>query len=222
MDSATGNSYSIRPYRRADRQAVRDICAATCWLGEHRPDVVGDVWLWAEHWTRYFTDRQWRFAWVAVGPDGRVAGYLTGTPDVAGFDAYTPCLLPGIIARIVRGRLISNRQSRRALLALVRSSLRGEMALPSAVRRDCPAAWHFNLLPAARRRGLGSAMLGMFIDRLRELGCPGVHAQVISVNAASIAACRRIGMRLVHTSPLTAFAHAIPDPLQLHTYAMRL
>ncbi len=219
---ATDNSYSIRPYRRGDRQTVRDICVATCWMGEYRPDVIPDDWLWAEYWTRYFTDRQSRFAWVVVGPDGRVAGYLTGTPDADRFEAYAPYLLGGIFARIVRKRLISNRRSRRALLALVRSSLRGEMALPAAVRRECPATWHFNLLPAARRRGLGSAMLGMFLGRLRQVGCRGLHGQMIGSNAAAVAVYRRIGMRMVCSSPLTAFAHAIPEPLQLHTYAMSL
>ncbi len=214
--------YAIRPYRRGDRQAVRDICVATCWMGEYRPDVIGDDWLWAEYWTRYFTDRQPRFAWVVVGLGGNVAGYLTGTPDVDRFEAYAPYLLGGIIARILRKRLISSRRSRLALLGFVRSALRGEMALPAAVRRECPATWHFNLLPAARRRGLGSAMLGMFLDRLRQVGCPGLHGQMISSNAAAVAVYRRIGMRMVRSSPLTAFAHAIGQPLQLHTYAMPL
>lgn len=214
------NPYSIRPYRRADRQAVRDICAATCWLGEYRPDVIGDDWLWAEYWTRYFTDCRRDYLWVATDRRGRVVGYLTGTPDVSEFNRYLPRLLPGVIARIIRRRLISNPVSRRAIFSFVRSALRGEARLPAAVRRECPAAWHFNLLPEARRRRLGSTMLAMFTDRLRQAGAGGLHAQVISCNAASIASCRRLGMRLVDTSPMTAFAHAIPQPLELHTYVM--
>ncbi len=191
-------------------------------MGEYRPDVIPDDWLWAEYWTRYFTDAQRDFSWVAVGPDGEVAGYLTGTPDVGGFEAYVPRLLPGVIARVVRGRLISRRESRRALVSFLRSALRGEMSLPPAAGRDCPATWHFNLLPAARRRGLGSAMLKLFIDRLRQVGCRGLHGQAISVNAAALAIYRRADMRMVRRSPLTAFAHAIARPLELHTYATPL
>jgi GNAT superfamily N-acetyltransferase len=54
----------IRPYGAADRQAVRDICAATCWMGEYRPEMIPDDWVWAEYWTRYFTDREPQNSWV--------------------------------------------------------------------------------------------------------------------------------------------------------------
>jgi GNAT superfamily N-acetyltransferase len=54
----------IRKYRPSDRQAVRDICARTCWMGEYRPELIGDDWLWAEYWTRYFTDVECDLTWV--------------------------------------------------------------------------------------------------------------------------------------------------------------
>ena len=52
------NAYIIRPYRRADRQSIRDICVATCWMGEYRPETIPDPWIFAEYWTRYFTDHE--------------------------------------------------------------------------------------------------------------------------------------------------------------------
>ena len=128
--------YIIRSFRRADRQAVRDICTATAWMGEPAPRLAGDEWIWAEYWTRFFTDRERRTCWVVAGRrDGRVFGYLTGTADVARFERYVPFLLPGIVRHVIRRRLMRRRQPRRAILNLLRSLLVGEMELSAAVAR---------------------------------------------------------------------------------------
>ena len=61
-------TFLIRPYRPDDRQAVRDICVATCWMGEYRPESIPDEWMWAEFWTRFFTDRQSQYLQTWVKP----------------------------------------------------------------------------------------------------------------------------------------------------------
>jgi hypothetical protein len=213
----------IRPLRRSDRAAVRSICAATAWMGEPDPLRIPDGWIWAEFWTRYFTDRQWRHSWVAQCPgDGAVVGYLTGTEDVRRFDAYTPFLLPGIVARVVRRRLIRRSDSRRAILAMLRSMVAGELDLPAGIARDYPATFHADLLGEARRLGLGQAMFALFIERMRQLHAPGVHAQPLSVNEPIQRFLRREGFRLVASTPCHAFSHIDPRPIQVLTYVLDL
>jgi hypothetical protein len=137
-------------------------------MGEPDPWRIPDGWIWAEFWTRYFTDRQWRHSWVAQRRfDGAVLGYLTGTEDVRRFDAYTPFLLPGIVARVVRRRLMRRTESRRAILAMLRSLVAGELDVPPAVARDYPATFHTDLPAEARGLGLGQAMFALFIERMR-------------------------------------------------------
>jgi GNAT superfamily N-acetyltransferase len=223
MADAPDSPYRIRPLRRTDRSAVRDICVATCWLGEKRLDAIPDDWLWAEYWTRYFTDRQRRLSWVAADArDGRVVGYLTGTHDSRRFDAYAPYLLGGVICRIIRKRLISRAAPRNILRNFLRSALRGEQDVPPRLLASYPATWHFNLLPEARRQGLGTELLSRFFQRLDDMHVPGVHAHALSVNAASIAACKRMGMELLHESPMTAFAHIHPGPMTIQMWAKQL
>ena len=141
----------IRPYRPADRQAVRDICAATCWMGDPRPELIGDDWVWAEYWTRYFTDVEPANTLVMehLG-DGAVVGYLTGTADERRFLRHTWRILPGIVAHVVRRGLLRRPAARRALLTMLESALFDERCPPSILRRY-PATWHFDILPAARR-----------------------------------------------------------------------
>ena len=211
--------YHIRPYHRRDRASVRRICVATSWMGRSRPDIHLDEYVWAEFWTRYFTDRQRRFSWVACrASDRRVVGYLTGTPSAARADAYLPWVLPGIIGHVLWKRVLRDPVRRRLAFDWVRSILRAETAIPEAILNEFPATWHFNLLPEARRQGLGSQMLEQFVDALRKHHVPGLHAQAISLNDASVATCRKLGMRLLHTTPLTVFASVDPRPMEAQVW----
>jgi hypothetical protein len=69
---------------------------------------------------------------------------------------------------------------------------------------------------------LGSTLLGLFFEKLRENGAAGVHAQVISANDASQATFRKPGMREVSSTAFTGFSHAIEEPLELRTYVKEL
>jgi len=151
-----------------------------------------------------------------------VIGYLAGTADVRRFDGYAPFLLPGIVLRAVRKRLIRRRASRRAILALLRSLAGGELALPPGAAAAYPAAFHINLLPDARRRGLGSMLLVRFPDRMRAVDAPGVHVQALSANRAIQQFLLRAGFRLLASRPCRAFAHADPEPVQVQTWVLPL
>jgi len=213
----------IRPYRPADRQAVRDICAATCWMGEHRPDLIPDGWIWAEYWTRYFTDVEPRHSWVVQNdPSGQVAGYLNGTCDVRRFDAYAWRLVPGVVWHAIRKRLMRRPVSRRAILSMLRAMFRGELELPPGVARKYPATWHFNLLPGVRGGGLGWQLFCKFREAMRSLGVPGLHSQPMSINPQMLKFLTRAGFALVSSKPTCAFAHVEPRPIEVQTWVLPL
>lgn len=217
------SAYAIRPYRPGDRAAVRRICIETAWLGRPGPRRIGDGWVWAEYWTRYYTDREQDSSWVVAGRhDGRVAGYLTGTADAARVERYVPFLLPGIVWRVVRKRLLRRREPRGAILSLLASAWRGETNLSARVLQAFPATFHVNLLPAARGQGLGSVLLETFLARMRRLGVPGVHATPSSVNRAIAAALARAGFRRLSSRPTRAFAHVDARPMTIDTWAKTL
>jgi RimJ/RimL family protein N-acetyltransferase len=223
LPTCDSQTYRIRPFRRSDRPAVREICIASAWMGRPGGERIPDEWIWAEYWTRYFTDRQPRHAWVVERrTDGRVVGYLTGTPDVRHFDRYVPFLLPGIALRVIRRRLLRRPASRRAIFCLLRSLKAGEMRLPGCVARHCPAAFHMNLLPEARRRGLGLRLFETFRNRMRSLGVGGIHAQTLSRNEPIQRFCRRAGFRLLAATALHAFGHIDLEPMHLLTWALPL
>ena len=216
-------TYVIRPYRRADRAAVRDICVKCSWLGSYQPDRIIDDWIWAEYWTRYFTDREPQHIWVVERTsDGAVVGYLMGTADVSRVERYAPRLFPAIVWRAIRKRLMRRPASRRAIISMLRSLLRGELHLPPSVARRYPGTCHVNLLPEGRGRRLGPDLLEMFLERMRSLGVPGIHAQVMSINPVVPRLLARRGFSMIESHPLTAFAFAEEQAIDLQTWVRLL
>ena len=192
-------------------------------MGRHQPERIGDDWIWAEYWTRYFTDRQPQFCWVVQRHRCRaVVGYLTGTASAAGFEGYIPFLLPGMVWRVVRRRLLRRPTSRAAILGMLGSILRGELTLPAWVRQRFPATFHFNVLAEARGRGAGSQLFDAFVGCMRSLHVTGVHAQVLNVNPIVPSFLIRRGFRLAESCPLHAFLHTDREPIRLQTWTLRL
>ena len=219
MSDSIPPTHAIRLYRPGDRAAVRDICAKCSWLGSYEPDRIIDDWIWAEYWTRYFTDGEPQHTWVVERTsDGAVVGYLSGTADVSRVEHYTPRLLPGIVWRVIRKRLLRRAAGRRAIISMLRSLLRGELSLPRVVRREFPATCHMNILPEARGRGLGSRMHKLFMERMKSLGVRGVHAHPMSINPVMPGFLSARGFTMVDSHPLTAFAFADPQAIDLQTW----
>lgn len=213
----------IRAFQPADRDGIRAICAATAWKGGPAPEHFGDGWIWAEIWTRYFTDAEPQHTWVVEDTrDGRVLGYLTGTTDASRCDRYLLRLIPGIVWHAIASAMLRHRPQRRLLAGLLRSFLRGELDIPPEIRRTCPATLHLDLLPEARGQGLGKTLMSLFLDRMRELGVPGVHGQTLSNNVQVARLNQRAGFYVVATRPLRAFRSIIPDPLSVQTWARSL
>jgi GNAT superfamily N-acetyltransferase len=192
-------------------------------MGEPAPERIGDDWVWAEFWTRYFTDREPQHTWVAEdAADRQVAGYLTGTADAARVDRYAVFLLPGIVWRVIRMRLMSRPASRRALLRMARSLTSGELDVPARVLRRYPATLHIDLLPHARGKGIASRLFGRYVEAMRQLGVPGIHGQSLRDNTAIAAFNRRAGFRLIEIKPVRALGDADGRPVTVCTWVMPL
>jgi GNAT superfamily N-acetyltransferase len=231
----------IRPLEARDRRAVRDICAATAWMGDPSAGHVPDEWTWAEFWTRYFTDRQPAHSWVAesrgaagatpaectpaagdAGGAGAIVGYLIGTPDASAADRYARRLIPGMAFHVLARGLLLRRGPRRALGGMIRAMLSGQLDLPPGVLRDYPATFHMNLLASARGKGLGKRLFAEFRARMESLGCRGVHAQPLSVNEPVRRLLASLGFRQIASTPCAAFARVEPRQVEIQTWVLPL
>jgi len=216
--------WRLRPLRRADRDAIRAICVTCAWMGRPASRRIVDATLWADYWTRLFTDRRRDSSWVvARADDACVKGYLTGVADVRQFDRHAAALMPRLVGRVVRGRLLSRPATRRGIGRFLWHGLvRHELALPPGLARQFPATFHMNLLPQARRQGLGTRLFEAFAGAMRSRAVPGIHLEVLGVNEPIRAFCRRAGFTRVASRSVNVFRHVDPRPTELETWVLAL
>lgn len=187
----------VRPYGPADREAIRRMCHRVGYLGEPAD------WYWrhresfAEIWTGYYTDREPESLFVAER-DGGIVGYLAGCVD--GRRAPSPVqaltraalrfglfLRPGTAGFLWRGIADTIRQ---------RGTPSGEIDDPR-----WPSHLHVNLLPEARRSGVGALLMRAWFARLREVGSPGCHLGTLLENTRAVAFFERMGF-VRHGAPI--------------------
>ena len=169
----------IRPYRPADRAAVRAICADTGFLGQPIDPVFEDRELFADYLTSYYTDAEPESTFVCE-LEGEVMGYVMGSrfpKRKAGFEVR---MLPGLVARGLWRYCHAALQRGQPPICALDSSPRRARRIPS--RRPTSRTFHFNVRPKARNVATTVAMVDMFLQisarARRKAGlCPGRHVR---------------------------------------------
>ncbi len=172
---ATG---TIRPYTAADREAVRDIARRTAYRNRGSSAVFEDDELFADYWTRYYTDFEPESCLI-LEEDGRIIGYLLGTVDARRHQkVMARKIVPGVLARAFwRLATFQYRKptTRKMLWWLVTQGWREEPEIPLD---RYPAHYHCNVLREGYGKGYYSALALRFLERLEQLGVPALHGQV--------------------------------------------
>jgi ribosomal protein S18 acetylase RimI-like enzyme len=178
----------IRPYAPGDEPALADICLRTADAGGDATGVLDDDDLWAEIFVLPYVARHPDLAFVVEDSGGSVVGYVVGTDDTAGFEAwFRTQWWPRFAERWPRPEANRSRQDGIVLYAYGRG--RHEDAFVA----DHPAHLHIDLLPEAQGQGLGRHLIEALIARLRERGVAGLHLVASSDNAGAIAFYPRVG-----------------------------
>ncbi len=190
----------IRPYRPADRVAVRHLCCETADRGNPVESILPQRELVADLMTRYYTDDEPDATWVADA-GGRVVGYLTGTvrPRRCAWLNYW-WVAPRSVARgLLRGAL-GQRQTWRVLGAAVTTWLRGgfDRRVPLA---DYPCHLHINIEQAFRGQQVGRRLVERFLAQVRAAGQTGVHVAVREDNPPARRLFERLGFAELSRHP---------------------
>jgi ribosomal protein S18 acetylase RimI-like enzyme len=182
---------AVRPYRPADRDAVRGIAYRTGYLGDPADCYWRDFTSFADIWTSYYTDREPESVFVGES-DGRVVGYLVGCVESARAPSPAAALGRQVIRRFLLFRPGTARFLWRSIwdAAVQRHSPTGELADPR-----WPSHLHMNILREARGCGVGAQLMNAWLTRLREVGSPGCHLATLVENTTAVAFFERMGFR---------------------------
>lgn len=207
---------SIRSYSQSDRRAVRQVCADTGFLGRPIDGIFDDREVFADFFTRYYTDYEPENCFVAEdGDTGQVVGYLLGCLRYWRYGSISAGLLvaqiiPRVMKRLLAGRY--DRSSRNFLLWVLFSSAR---QTPPAPARS--AHFHLNLMPAYRTGVASREMFLRFIDRAQAAGVKRVYARMQSRDRHRNSFPPRFGFREYARRRVTKFDHCHPELVYVTT-----
>jgi hypothetical protein len=208
-------SVKIRPYSPADRQAVRDICCATGFMGEPIDPIFNDRDAFADFFTSYYTDFEPDNALVAEH-DGRIVGYLLGGLDYSRCSVRQLWIIltrtaPKVLAHLLMGRY-SKASLRYLGWFLTRAAHETPRAIPDA------AHFHINLLPAYRTGKAARRLIFSFVNRVAKLGFKGVYGQMqVYQDRREEKIFQRYGFRFADRRQTTKFRHVHAAPVWVAT-----
>ena len=190
----------VRAYDQGDREAVYEICLRT---GDDGGDASGQVTaaLMGDVWAGPYLTLEPATAFV-VADDGRVAGYVIGTPDTRAFEAACErSWWPAIRQSYVAPDPAAADPRRWTLDERLRHLVHHPLHSPDDMVAGHPAHLHLNLLPVAQGIGLGRALLAAAMGALASAGAPGVHVGVSPTNVRALRFWSRGGFVPIRQDP---------------------
>jgi hypothetical protein len=204
--------FAVRSYQASDREAVRDLCCQTGFLGKPIDPVFEDRELFADFLTDYYLVCEPDSAFIITVNDA-VKGYLLG------------CRFPR------RHQMFSVRQSvslgAKALFRLPRyktESRRYIRWIALNAWREVPEAprgvghFHMNFLPELKRLAVFRAVLEQYLRFLADHGVKQISAQMVTFDERrTLHLFERYGFRLLNRSRISKFERFTPEPVYLST-----
>jgi len=209
--------FTIRSFRKSDREAVRRLCCQTGFLGEAIDPIYEDRELFADFLTTYYTDHEPESSFV-LDYEGELRGYLLGSRKPLRNQIYSfyqnVCLSLRALLRYPR----YNERSRRFILWIV---MNGWREVPAAPRRT--PHFHINLLPDARKMSTTRALLSAYFSYLHRSGDKRVYGQIVTFESRrGEKMFERYGFRVMNRAEITKYKSFHPESVYLSTVVKNL
>jgi len=206
----------IRPYQLADRAAVRAICADTGFMGNPIDQLFQDREVFADFFTRYYTDFEPGSALVAEDEEtGEVVGYLLGCTRFR-YQAWKQVMLlitrtiPKVLLRYLTGRY--NRSSRGFLYWVVFRSIKETPPAPGQ-----SAHFHINLRTDYRTGIAGRELAFTFFKMACARGVHRIYGQIQTRDVRRSSFWTRYGFREISRRRISKFDHYATQPIYVST-----
>lgn len=210
-------SYRLRHATPRDLPALYRVCLKTGDSGRDASALQDDPDLLGEFYVGPYVTLEPELAFALDSPHGPI-GYLLGALDTVKFNErlereWLPTLQkahrdPGGDARIWRGS------------DWVRHIVHHPFLAVPAALAPYPSHAHIDLLIEARGQGIGRHLMQTMMERLTELGSPGLHLQVSPKNEAAQEFYRGLGFETLSSPDLpddTKFmARRLGEPYGAH------
>ncbi|MEW6235432.1 MAG: GNAT family N-acetyltransferase [Candidatus Omnitrophota bacterium] len=210
----------IRPYSPADRETVRHICCETGFSGDPIDPLFCDRDVFADFFTRYYTDWEPENSFVSE-TDGQVTGYLLGCLRCRYNQFVNIGLFAGVIAPKAAARLFMGRYDAQSRAFLKWCVLKGWKETPQAP--PMAGHFHFNLLPEYRNTGAGKRMYLEFEKLASQQGVKRIYGQIQTFDdRRSERVFQRFGFTLLDRREISRFRSFHDRAVYVSTFVKEL
>ncbi len=182
--------FKIRPAESKDENAVYEVCLRTGNAGQDATHLYTDPKALGHLFVGPYLHLEPELAFVLEAADG-VCGYVLGALDSSRFyRAYLDQWLPEL--RRIYAHPTGDPGRWTATEKLYYEYHHPNIFFPENFK-DVPSHLHIDLFPRAQRRGQGTRMIGVLLERLTMAGSPGVHLALSSANCGAERFYRKLG-----------------------------
>jgi ribosomal protein S18 acetylase RimI-like enzyme len=204
--------FEVRRYEPRDREAVRQLCCNTGFLGKPIDPVFEDREMFADYLTSYYTDAEPESAFVVL-VNGEVRGYLLGSRRPWRQQLYNAWNNLRLLARGIARYSRYNEASKKFVRWILTQAWR---EVPAAPRRV--AHFHFNVMPEARQLTTTKAMAEAYFDHLRAHGEKQVYGQIVVFeDRRGVGLFERYGFKVLNKREITKYRDVHPEKVYLCT-----
>ncbi len=214
---STDNSFTIRSYRKTDREAVRQLCCDTGFLGAPIDPVYEDRRLFADFLTTYYTDWEPESSFV-IEINGEIRGYLLGSRKPLRNQLYSFWQNISLFLKALTRYFRYNVASRRFVRWIL---VNGWREVPAAPRRV--PHFHINLLPDARKMSTTRALMSAYLSYLYRCGEKRVYGQIVTFESRrGEQMFERYGFKVLNRAEITKYKAFYPQSVYLSTVIKNL
>ncbi|HET9856249.1 MAG TPA: hypothetical protein VFP99_00300 [Chthoniobacterales bacterium] len=209
--------FTIRSYRKTDRDAVRRLCCQTGFLGTPIDPVYEDRQLFADFLTTYYTDWEPESSFV-IEIDGEIRGYLLGSRKPLKNQLYSFWQNVSLFVKALTRYFRYNAASRRFVRWVL---AHGPREVPAAPRRV--PHFHINLLPDARKMSTTRALMSAYLSYLYRCGEKRVYGQIVTFESRrGELMFERYGFKVLNRAEITKYKAFYPQSVYLSTVIKNL
>ena len=211
------NAPTIRSFRASDRDAVRELCCQTGFLGTPIDPVYEDRELFADFLTTYYTDHEPESSFV-LEMDGELKGYLLGSrrPLINQLYSFQQNVVLFLRALLRYPRY--NARSRRFIRWMMMNGWREVPAAPARTPH-----FHINLLPEARKMSTTRALMSAYLSYLYRCGEKRVYGQIVTFESRrGEKMFERYGFQVMNRAEITKYRAFYPESVYLSTVIKNL
>lgn len=197
---AGSKGLQVRNYQPSDREAIRQLCCNTGFLGNPIDPVFEDRELFANFLTDYYLEHEPDSAFVLTS-NGKISGYLLGSRFPLKHQVHS-LLHAALDTAKALTRYVRYKPASRRFLHWI--ALNAWREVPAAPRRI--GHFHVNLLPEIRSIEAFRLLLETYLRFLHEHGVKRVHTQIVTFDGRrGFKLFERYGFKVLNRSEITKY-----------------